>query len=152
MKFRYHFQKVVDLKSNEKTQAEWMLSTAIGKLQTEEEHLIQLLNDRSNLIGIIQSATENTASVNSLQEMQRYVHHLDECISRKNSDVKHAQVNVQRNQTFLNGKMVDEKVWLGARDKAKIKFQQEMLLREQNDLDEMATVRFAAKAGREVVS
>ncbi|ETT52299.1 flagellar export protein FliJ [Paenibacillus amylolyticus] len=148
MKFRYHFQKVVDLKSNEKTQAEWMLSTAIGKLQTEEDHLIQLLNDRSNLIGIIQSATENTASVNSLQEMQRYVHHLDECISRKNSDVKHAQVNVQRNQTFLNGKMVDEKVWLGARDKAKIKFQQEMLLREQNDLDEMATVRFAAKAGR----
>lgn len=148
MKFRYHFQKVVDLKSNEKTQAEWMLSTAIGKLQTEEEHLIQLLNDRSNLIGIIQSATENTASVNSLQEMQRYVHHLDECISRKNSDVKHAQVNVQRNQTFLNSKMVDEKVWLGARDKAKIKFQQEMLLREQNDLDEMATVRFAAKAGR----
>ncbi|WP_433752761.1 flagellar export protein FliJ [Paenibacillus amylolyticus] len=148
MKFRYHFQKVVDLKSNEKTQAEWMLSTAIGKLQTEEEHLIQLLNDRSNLIGIIQSATENTASVNSLQEMQRYVHHLDECISRKNSDVKHAQVNVQRNQTFLNGKLIDEKVWLGARDKAKIKFQQEMLLREQNDLDEMATVRFAAKAGR----
>ncbi|WP_340029920.1 flagellar export protein FliJ [Paenibacillus sp. FSL H7-0940] len=148
MKFRYHFQKVVDLKSNEKTQAEWMLSTAIGKLQTEEDHLIQLLNDRSNLIGIIQSATENTASVNSLQEMQRYVYHLDECISRKNSDVKHAQVNVQRNQTFLNGKMVDEKVWLGARDKAKIKFQQEMLLREQNDLDEMATVRFAAKAGR----
>ncbi|MEK4664715.1 flagellar export protein FliJ [Paenibacillus sp. SAF-068] len=148
MKFRYHFQKVVDLKSNEKTQAEWMLSTAIGKLQTEEEHLIQLLNDRSNLVSIIQSATENTASVNSLQEMQRYVHHLDECISRKNSDVKHAQVNVQRNQTFLNGKMIDEKVWLGARDKAKIKFQQEMLLREQNDLDEMATVRFAAKAGR----
>ncbi|MDQ0657141.1 MULTISPECIES: flagellar export protein FliJ [unclassified Paenibacillus] len=148
MKFRYHFQKVVDLKSNEKTQAEWMLSTAIGKLQTEEEHLIQLLNDRNNLVGIIQSATENTASVNSLQEMQRYVHHLDECISRKNNDVKHAQVNVQRNQTFLNGKMVDEKVWLGARDKAKIKFQQEMLLREQNDLDEMATVRFAAKAGR----
>ncbi|MDT9718754.1 flagellar export protein FliJ [Paenibacillus sp. ClWae2A] len=148
MKFRYHFQKVVDLKSNEKTQAEWMLSTAIGKLQTEEEHLIQLLNDRSNLVGIIQSATENTASVNSLQEMQRYVHHLDECISRKNSDVKHAQVNVQRNQTVLNGKMIDEKVWVGARDKAKIKFQQEMLLREQNDLDEMATVRFAAKAGR----
>ncbi|MBT2283184.1 flagellar export protein FliJ [Paenibacillus polymyxa] len=148
MKFRYHFQKVVDLKSNEKTQAEWMLSTAIGKLQTEEEHLIQLLNDKSNLIGIIQSATENTASVNSLQEMQRYVHHLDECISRKNSDVKHAQVNVQQNQTFLNGKLIDEKVWLGARDKAKIKFQQEMLLREQNDLDEMATVRFAAKAGR----
>lgn len=146
MKFRYHFQKVVDLKSNEKTQAEWMLSTAIGKLQTEEEHLLQLINDRNNLMNIIQAATENCASVSSLQEMQRYAYHLDECISRKNSDVEHAQVNVQRNQSFLNGKVVDEKVWLGARDKAKDRFQQEMLLREQNDLDEMATVRFAAKA------
>ncbi|WP_434751688.1 flagellar export protein FliJ [Paenibacillus amylolyticus] len=146
MKFRYHFQKVVDLKSNEKTQAEWMLSTAIGKLQTEEEHLMQLINDRNNLMNIIQSAIENCASISSLQEMQRYVYHLDECISRKNSDVEHAQVNVQRNQSFLNGKVIDEKVWLGAKDKAKGRFQQEMLLREQNDLDEMATVRFAAKA------
>lgn len=150
MKFRYHFQKVVDLKSNEKTQAEWMLSTAIGKLQTEEEHLLQLLNDKQEAIEGIQSATAAKASVSSLQEMQRYIHHLDECISRKNDDVKHAQVNVQRNQTFLNGKMVDEKVWLEARGKAKLKFQQEMLLREQNDLDEMATVRFAAKAGRAI--
>ncbi|MCM3131981.1 flagellar export protein FliJ [Paenibacillus polysaccharolyticus] len=146
MKFRYHFQKVVDLKSNEKTQAEWMLSTAIGKLQTEEEHLLQLINDRNNLMNIIQAATENCAPVSSLQEMQRYAYHLDECISRKNSDVEHAQVNVQRNQSFLNGKVIDEKVWLGARDKAKGRFQQEMLLREQNDLDEMATVRFAAKS------
>lgn len=150
MKFRYHFQKVVDLKSNEKTQAEWMLSTAIGKLQTEEEHLLQLLNNKQEAIEGIQSATVAKASVSSLQEMQRYIHHLDECISRKSNDVKHAQVNVQRNQTFLNGKMVDEKVWLEARGKAKLKFQQEMLLREQNDLDEMATVRFAAKAGRAI--
>ncbi|MBU5350953.1 flagellar export protein FliJ [Paenibacillus silvae] len=148
MKFRYHFQKVVDLKSNEKTQAEWMLSSAIGKLQTEEEHLMQLINDRNSLMEIIQSSAESCASASSLQELQRYAYHLDECISKKSSDVKHAQVNVQRNQTFLNGKVIDEKVWLGARDKAKIRFQQEMLLREQNDLDEMATVRFAAKAGR----
>lgn len=148
MKFRYHFQKVVDLKSNEKTQAEWMLSSAIGKLQTEEEHLLQLINDRNSLMDSILSTAERCASASSLQELQRYAYHLEECISRKSSDVKHAQVNVQRNQTFLNGKVIDEKVWLGARDKAKIRFQQEMLLREQNDLDEMATVRFAAKAVR----
>lgn len=42
--------------------------------------------------------------------------------------------------------MLDEKVWMEAREKAKMHFQQEMLLREQNELDEMATVRFAVKA------
>ncbi|MGV2795025.1 flagellar export protein FliJ, partial [Clostridium perfringens] len=36
MRFRYVYQKVVDLKSNEKTQAEWMLSAAVGILQAEQ--------------------------------------------------------------------------------------------------------------------
>lgn len=37
MRFHYTFQKVVDLKGNEKTQAEWMLSTALGELQAQEK-------------------------------------------------------------------------------------------------------------------
>lgn len=146
MGFTYHFQKVVDLKSKEKTQAEWLLSSAIGKLQAEEMHLMELVQDRESMMEGISSFSLQTASVSSLQEMNRYVHYLDECISRKSNDVAHAEVNVKKNQDFLNDKMLDEKVWNQARDKAKMYYQQEMLLREQNELDEMATVRFAVKA------
>ena len=36
MRFRYPLQKLVDLKTNQKEQAEWMLSEAIADLQREE--------------------------------------------------------------------------------------------------------------------
>lgn len=146
MGFTYHFQKVVDLKAKEKTQAEWLLSSAIGKLQAEENHLLELVRDRENLMEGISSFSLQSASASSLQEMNRYVHYLDECITRKNNDVAHAEVNVKQNQAFLNDKMLDEKVWNQAREKEKMHYQQEMLLREQNELDEMATVRFAVRA------
>ncbi|WIV20779.1 flagellar export protein FliJ [Paenibacillus polygoni] len=146
MGFTYHFQKVVDLKAKEKTQAEWLLSSAIGKLQAEENHLLELVRDRENLLEGISSFSLQSASASSLQEMNRYIHYLDECISRKNNDVAHAEVNVKQNQAFLNDKMLDEKVWNQAREKEKMHYQQEMLLKEQNELDEMATVRFAVRA------
>ncbi|AET60373.1 hypothetical protein HPL003_18155 [Paenibacillus terrae HPL-003] len=146
MRFQYSFQKVVDLKTNEKSQAEWLLSSAVGQLQAEEQTLIQLLGERNRVISAIQKAAEDCAPLSAIQELQAYVNHLDQCITRKHRDVQYAQQNVQSKQTVLTDKMLDEQVWLKAREKANVKFQQEMLLREQNELDEMASVRFAMKA------
>jgi flagellar FliJ protein len=40
--------------------------------------------------------------------------------------------------------MVDEKVWLNARDRALERFRNDRLAKEQNELDEIAIVRAAA--------
>ncbi|UQZ32117.1 flagellar export protein FliJ [Paenibacillus sp. PK3_47] len=146
MRFHYTFQKVVDLKANEKTQAEWMLSSALGELQAQEKSLDELLVQRSTLMLSLQNAAENKTPMSKIIEMQQYVDYLDKCIARKHSDINKAHVEVQHKQDNLNTKMLDEKVWLKARDKAKNIFQQDMILREQNELDEMATVRFAMKS------
>ncbi|MDQ0090624.1 flagellar FliJ protein [Paenibacillus anaericanus] len=146
MRFRYVYQKVVDLKSNEKTQAEWMLSAAVGHLQSEQRSLDRLFEDKRATFSVIQSEMENKASVIKLQELQRYVDYLEQCITSKLRDVKRAEIHVENKKSFLNSKMLDEKVWLKAKEKEQDKFQHEMLLREQNELDEMATVRFAMRA------
>ncbi|MMZ60382.1 flagellar biosynthesis chaperone [compost metagenome] len=146
MKFRYVYQKVVDLKSNEKTQAEWMLSAAVGQLQSEQRTLDQLRNDRVRTLSLIQQEMENCSSMIKLQELQRYVDYLEECIARKINDVRLAEINVEKKKSYLSSKMLDEKIWLKAKEKSKNKFMHEMLLREQNELDEMATVRFAMRA------
>ncbi|RRJ65356.1 flagellar export protein FliJ [Paenibacillus oralis] len=146
MKFRYVYQKVLDLKSNEKTQAEWMLSAAVGELQSEQRSLEQLFEEQARTASAIQYEMENSASMQRLQELQRYMEYIEQSITRKLGDVKRAELNVEQKKTILNGKMRDEKVWLKAKEKAKEKFQHEMLLREQNELDEMATVRFAMRA------
>ncbi|GGF80305.1 hypothetical protein GCM10010912_26730 [Paenibacillus albidus] len=146
MRFHYTFQKVVDLKGNEKTQAEWMLSTALGELQAQERSLEDLTVQRSAMITSLQNATEQKTPMSKIREMQEYVDYLDKCITRKLQDINLAHREVQKKQDHLNTKMLDEKVWLKAKDKALNLFQQNMILREQNELDEIATVRFAMKS------
>lgn len=146
MRFHYTFQKVVDLKSNEKTQAEWMLSSAIGELKAQESSLEQLVSERGRLLDALLQAAENCASMSVIREMQDYVDYLDKCIARKHADIDRANTVVESRKDELTGKMLDEKVWLMAKDKAKMIFTQNMMLREQNELDEMATVRFATKS------
>jgi flagellar FliJ protein len=146
MKFRYAYQKVLDLKSNEKTQAEWMFSAAVGHLHSEQQSLEQLYTEKKNTAIKIQAEMENCSSIQSLNELQYYVDFLDQCISTKLQDVFRAEQVVENKKIILNDKMLDEKVWMKSKEKAQGRFQQEMLLREQNELDEMATVRFAMRA------
>ncbi|MBT2761027.1 flagellar export protein FliJ [Paenibacillus lautus] len=146
MKFHYAFQKIVDLKSNEKTQAEWMLSSAIGKLQAEEKSLNELYEMRDQMYRAQQEVASRCVPVAEIRNIQVYAEYLEECIERKRDDIRIAHVNVTKKQKVLSDKMLDEKVWLKARDKSQEKFRHESLLREQNELDEMATVRFAIKA------
>ncbi|KGE17526.1 flagellar export protein FliJ [Paenibacillus wynnii] len=146
MKFHYPFQKVVDLKGNEKTQAEWILSTALGELQAQEKSLNELMVQRSDVILSLQSSVEQRTSMNKIRELQDYVDYLDKCITRKHSEIFYANQEVQHKQEQLSTKVLDEKVWLKAKDKAQVLFQHSMNLREQNELDEIATVRFAMKS------
>ncbi|MFD2409564.1 flagellar export protein FliJ [Paenibacillus rhizoplanae] len=146
MRFHYTFQKVVDLKGNEKTQAEWMLSSALGELQAQEKSLDELIEQRSTVMLSLQTAAQQKTPMAKLREMQDYVDYLDKCIARKLSDISLAHIEVQSKQDQLSTKVLDEKVWLKAKDKAQTAFVQNMNLREQNELDEMATVRFAMKS------
>lgn len=146
MRFHYTFQKVVDLKGNVKQQAEWMLSSALGELQAQERSLDDLNFQRNAMMLSLQTATEQSTPMVKIREMQEYLDYLDHCIARKHADISRAHQEVQKKQEQLNTKVLDEKVWLKAKDKAETLFQQSMILREQNELDEMATVRFAMKS------
>ncbi|KRE39842.1 flagellar export protein FliJ [Paenibacillus sp. Soil522] len=140
--FRYSFQKVVDLKASEKTQAEWTLSSAIGAL-TEEELSLELLRAKQReWEGKLHEATRIAVPLSELQVIQHYLDHLVACITSKLKDVLQAQKAVEQSRLKLSDKMKDEKVWLKAKDHARDRFQHAMQIKEQNELDELASVRF----------
>ncbi|MDQ0059662.1 flagellar export protein FliJ [Paenibacillus harenae] len=140
--FRYSFQKIVDLKSSEKTQAEWILSAAVGALAAEEQSLEQLhASKREWEIKLIE-ASQTEVSLMELQVIQQYLDHLVTCIANKMSDVLQAKKKVEHRRGLLTEKMKDEKVWLKAKDHAFDRFRSALQVKEQNELDEMATVRF----------
>ena len=145
-KYRYPYQKIVDLKTSEKTQAEWMLSAAVGRLQAEERTLSELLDERAVWTGRLHDDASAGITLSELQMIQTYIGHLDTVIWKKREDIRQATAEVDRCKTRLTDRMVDEKVWLKAKEKAFDKFKHAMLLQEQNELDEIASVRFALPA------
>jgi flagellar FliJ protein len=142
MRFRYAFQKIVDLKTNEKTQAEWMLSEAIGKVREEEISLSELHSAKDGLQEQLYTVSMNKTTISQIMMLQQFVDHIDQQIVLKNHDLQHAQQVVISKKDVLAGKMLEEKIWCKAKDRAQQRFSAIALKKEQEQLDEMATNRF----------
>lgn len=142
MRFQYSFQKIVDLKSNEKAQAEWVLSEAIGKLRQEENELTELHKIKEDIRNDLTYAAGSGVRASDLHVVHQYVKHLDSRIENKLSDITTAQDVVDQRQHQLTESMMQEKVWLKAKDKAYEQFSSIIRKKEQDTLDEMATTRF----------
>jgi flagellar FliJ protein len=141
LRFQYSLQKIVDLKATEKTQAEWILSHALGVLQEEELTLHSLHSEKSEIHAELNSAIGISANISQLLTYQNYMTHLDHRITKKLKDVERAEQNVLHKKGHLSEKMIEEKVWSKAKDKAKTIFQAVERTKEQQVLDEMATTR-----------
>ncbi|WP_040948672.1 flagellar export protein FliJ [Gorillibacterium massiliense] len=142
MAFRYSFQKIVDLKSNEKTQAEWVLSAAFGKLRQEENSLTLLEEEQHQLQSTLAKATEERTTISELTLYQTFINHVDREIRGKKDDIRQAMHEVDKSQLVLTEKLRQEKVWHKAREKAHKDFTAVVLKKEQETLDELAVTRY----------
>ncbi|SDC86200.1 flagellar FliJ protein [Paenibacillus sp. UNCCL117] len=142
MRFRYAFQKIVDLKENEKTQAEWILSEAIGVMRREETTLSELQQSKYEMQEELHKVSVHRTTVSNLMMLQGYVDHIEGRIQSKQRDLQYAKTVVQSRQEDLNGKVLQEKVWNKAKEKAYQRFASDLLKKEQDQLDEMATNRY----------
>ncbi|MBC8079122.1 MAG: flagellar export protein FliJ [Gorillibacterium sp.] len=141
MRFRYSFQKIVDLKSSEKTQAEWILSTAVHRLREEEASLSMLQGEKLDLQNQITDRAVNQTTVSELILFQNYLSHIDGRIVGKRTDIRSAEKHVSERREQLSVKMTEEKIWAKAREKAKTVHTAEELKKEQEVLDEIAVTR-----------
>jgi flagellar FliJ protein len=118
MKFKYSFQQIVKLKNNEKTQAEWILSEALDRLRTEETSLYDLSEKKLELSEQLADVSESATTISQMLVYQNYLNHLNQQILKKNVDVQLAQNVVVNKQEHLSEKVIDEKVWTKARERA----------------------------------
>ncbi|WP_166237973.1 flagellar export protein FliJ [Paenibacillus turpanensis] len=145
MRFRYPLQKVLDLKMNETSQAEWMLSQALSELHALEEKLQALHGEidfcRAKL------ASESHMTISDMLMVQQYTEHLSAMQKQQEREITKAQGAVLERRQELQRKMLDEKVWQNAKEKARSQFNALFLKQEQERLDEMATIRHARASG-----
>jgi flagellar protein FliJ len=141
MRFRYPLQKLVDLKANEKTQAEWGLSEAIGMLHSELQAMALLQQRSSEVQSQICDASTNRTTISQLKLLQDFVDYQEKEIARKMRDVAAAERQVEQKKLVLSEKMREEKVWEKAKEKEFAQFTSLMQKKEQEELDEIALTR-----------
>lgn len=141
--FKYALQKVVDLKGSQKAMAEWTYAAALGKQREEETRLAALEQERSTLIHQLARESEQPVQLSRLLGYQQYIETLDEQIVLQIEEASEARKQAQACRIKLSDRMIDEKVWLNAKGRAYERFQAESLATEQQELDEIATVRAA---------
>jgi len=140
--FKYTFQKIVDLKESEKTHAEWLLSDAVGELNREKEQLIELKRQQEEWQEKLEQSVLEATPLSEVVVINQYIEYFAQMIKSKLRDIQKAEHKVALRRDELASKMKEEKVWHKAKEHAFTKFQTSMLLKEQNELDEMATIRF----------
>ncbi|MBW5444574.1 flagellar export protein FliJ [Cohnella sp. CFH 77786] len=147
MRFRYPLQKIVDLKGSEKSMAEWEYAASLGRLKEEEERLRELDAERAAARERIESSAASGVTLAELTSLQHYLDVLDGKVRRQTEGVEAAEALVRLRRSKLAEKSIDEKVWQNARDKALRIHRHEWLIKQQNELDEIATVRAASARG-----
>ena len=140
--FKYTFQKIVDLKGSEKTQAEWMLSEAIAQLRQHEEQQQQLKMLQNEWEQKLEQSVIHSVPLQEVLIIQHYIDFYKQAIKDKQMEIEQASIDVELRREQLANKMKEEKVWDKAKENAFAKFRYSMQLREQNELDEMASIRF----------
>ena len=145
MGFKFPYQKIVNLKKNEKTQAEWLLARALENVKEEERSLEALLDRQQGQFARLSQASEQSAPIYEIRMIQGYIEALEKRIEGKRRDLERARRDAEEKQRALVEKMREEKIWMKAREKAFAKFSAALLKREQNEIDEIAGMRHIAE-------
>ncbi len=141
MAFQYSLQKIVDLKIREKSLAEWNLSKAISLLVKGETALDKLMREKER----IQKQLANPSgeiSVFELQQLENCLLAVEEKIKEQQKEVMSAQTQVDQEKHELKLKMIDEKLWSQAREKAYVRYIKEEMRKEQHIMDDLALSRY----------
>ena len=141
MTFQFSLQRIVDLKIRQKSLAEWHLSKALGQLAAGEVALEELEREKKRVQQRMSKQLDKI-SVLQLQQLEYYLFALNKRIEQKRQEINEAQSQVFQKKDALKGKMIDEKVWTQARERARVLYRTEELRKEQNTLDDLATSRF----------
>jgi flagellar export protein FliJ len=86
---------------------------------------------------------ERGASVADLIAIEQHLDYVDRQISAQMLQVAKAKNRVDSRKKKLKHKMIDAKIWNTAKEKARLQFLQEYARKEQGELDDLVSTRFA---------
>ena len=146
MSYRFPLQKVLDYKEKEKQQAQQELGSSLQKKQVVEQGIQQLFEKREQVEDRL-FAVNKGYKISELHQHHHYMNALNQQIMSMQGQLRRAQKDVERKQSTLMEKARDEKVWQEWKIRLIEQERQEQQKKEQEMLDEMASIRYFRQQG-----
>ena len=141
-KFNFRFQRILDLKENEKGFAQIQMAEAVKQQEVGHRKKQAITN---KIINAEQQAKEKQldgVNISELRMMVTYIHQLHDQLVTSDRELVQLQNNVSRTQNNLQKKAQEEKTWEILKQQKKSRFEEQNKVVEQNFFDELASTRF----------
>ncbi|WP_276323957.1 flagellar export protein FliJ [Planococcus halocryophilus] len=140
--FNFRFQKILDLKENEKGFAQIQMAEAMKQHEVghQQNRVIQKkINDAEQLRNAKQQSGVN---ISELRMLEDYIYQLQGQSLSSERELENLQKKVSASQGVLQEKAKEEKTWENLKQQKLTHFQEEKKAAEQSFFDEMASTRF----------
>ncbi len=140
--FNFRFQKILDLKENEKDLAQIQMAKAIKQQQAGHERKEAIYKKISDAEQLKKAKQRDGVNISELRMLVNYIHQLQEQLLASKRELELLQTNVARSQTHLQLKSQEEKTWDNLKQQKHTQFVDHHKSAEQSYFDELAGTRF----------
>lgn len=140
--FNFRFQKILDLKENEKGFAQIQMAEAIKQHEVGYERNKAIQNKISDVEQLKKTKQQCGVNISELRMLEEYIHQLQDQSQSSKRELEYLQKNVSASQGVLQKKAQEEKTWENLKQQKMNRFEEENKAAEQSFFDEMASTRF----------
>ncbi|GAA0365061.1 flagellar export protein FliJ [Bacillus horti] len=140
--YHYPYQRILDVKSKEKENAQLQMAKAIQRQSQAEIRINELEQKIGQATDRVEQQYVAVTRVQDLQGIENYMSVLRKKLSFEKKEVEFAKKNVDKKQEVLREKLKEEKTWMVLREKKENEHLEGLKHIEQQELDEMASTSF----------
>ena len=141
-KFNFQFQKILDVKGNEKDYARVQMADAIKRHEAGYQKKESILSKIANAKQLMKEKQQKGVNISELRELESYIYQLQTQLMSSNRELEHLQENVSKTQNRLQLKSQEQKVWDNLKEQKMDQHIEKNKVIEQNFFDELASTRF----------
>ncbi|MGB8001460.1 MAG: flagellar FliJ family protein [Anaerobacillus sp.] len=140
-RFQFPFQRILDVKENEKSQDQLEMAESL-KVQVDLEHSLATLEQEiySKRLRLEQRQLDGLSITDLLKE-EEHIAYLERLLQQKKQQLNQIEEQLSEQKDTLASKVKEEKTWQSIKETRKEEFHRDMQILEQNELDDLTTVR-----------
>jgi flagellar protein FliJ len=140
--FNFQFQKILDIKGNEKDFAQVQMADAIKRHEAGYQKTESLLSKITGAEHLMREKQQEGMNISELRELENYIYQLQTQLMDSQRELEYLQINVSKTQNHLQLKSQEQKIWDNLKEQKLDQHIERNKVIEQNFFDELASTRF----------